>query len=927
MTDGVIGERCWDWGVPDVVLAYGWASWGGYGCYNWLMTDDNRVFKEKKTRNRISLTCSNCKKRKIKCDRVRPVCGICKSQNLTGCTYACSLSNEPAKENNGAVPQESPVASLPYEFVHILNSLNSKIMELESKLDSKPPAASPEEEKAGVEALLDLHDTMRVNIRQLFQSLKVNYSDQMSIYQCFSYSNRANSLGPFEWFTIFRADPFLSPMVDVLSQGKRDIVSKFKQRTLTLKTKSIYMNQSCGKLTGKKCCGLCKSFRNILPNKKVIWLLINRFFKFVYPFIPYLDQESFIASVERLINGHHINDLHHEEPVINLHMSQQTDLAIVGCLMIVLKFSYESLLSNTDDISITRSETEIYLLNFEQSDTLIKHANLCLNEFLLLKKPAFEVLQCALLLQEYQKVDGCNGFADGDSQIYTGLLIQMAISIGLNRDPSKSEALSNKQKLLRQKIWYGLIAADNYQCTQTGVPPMIYPTHYDTNFPDYDEVTSNNSDLQIEKVTLDLMKNRFSLETLMRNLSDLVTNLNTNPQLQKILLLSTQLETDLKNRFGSLNAILSSNHYNSHIKKIEKAYGFVIYSQTLLLMLSVYMYIYFHFEKSKQLDACVFVHNKILSFWMPLMGNVEELVKPSASFFGIGFDLFLVPVLENSLKKGLGFFLSTYSKCTIFIQNLEIERIKNFEMINTVKYFRDSVILKILSALYVPQLQILSKRHFQSWRMLNNQHYILIAIRQNTLDFTKQRSYYNFMEYLSIEKYQILIQTSDWTYYKCESLKPSWLITWLKRYDEYKYDPNDLELPYGSAELNTCASDPSQSSQLELDVSPEDDKWFNLIYNKFSLQNGNQMVTDNSTTSNSSIQNSLEIDFTNAFAYSGSNYEQSPDANTFTSEESTYDVNIDELFGGHLSNNNIGNLFNNLDIPGSKFAFDLNEID
>lgn len=52
---------------------------------------------EKKKRSRLTISCLTCKTKKIKCDRVKPICGSCKRHNKLECKYQSSLFQEVRK--------------------------------------------------------------------------------------------------------------------------------------------------------------------------------------------------------------------------------------------------------------------------------------------------------------------------------------------------------------------------------------------------------------------------------------------------------------------------------------------------------------------------------------------------------------------------------------------------------------------------------------------------------------------------------------------------------------------------------------------------------------------------------------------------------------------------------------------------------------
>lgn len=827
------------------------------------------VTKHNKKRNRIQLSCSNCRKKKIKCDRRRPTCTSCEVHGWTDCVYF----NDPKTEHKSedAVFDKEPIISkeTSQDVIKHQNEgswsgrdTKTKRPGINNQVDCLVPRDYHTHEVTRGDCPINYANqkdyevpsgydgfTPISRIRQLFKALKVSDMDKISIYRgadpIMYFASRTNNYGPFAWLTIIKKDPFSSPIRESVMIAQKDIITKLQKCTETFKERTVDLHS--GYETLKQDSGkLMEQLLRQLPNKKAIWLFIDRFFNCVYPYIPILDQASFIKNVERLINGDHINDLTCEHSVEKLNISQYYDLAIVGTVLIVIKFSYESLLSNTGifENASARSENDRYLINFQQDKFSMKYINLCLNEFLLSERVPLEVLQCSMLAREYQKINGCDGFADGDSHIYTGLLVRMAISLGLNRDPCHIQKLhSPREALLRRKIWFCLISADNFQYTQTGQPPLIYCSHYDTELPEFDEVVSNVEDLQLEKVSIDFVNTRFLFDLKMRELADLLANMKKVPTIEQVVLGLCNIENELQSRFGSYNDILAKSHFGAHYKKIEKLGQLLIYTYVLTFLQPVYMHIYYHYQHTGQFDACYFFHNKILSFWMFTLGNAETLVKESYKYFGEGFDLLLVGMIEISLHKGLIFFVTTFVKCKLLIENLANSAVVNKQLIDVIEYFKDKVIMKLISTIHIPLLQILSRRFFYSWRLLKGQSFILQNLKDDKLDFSLQKSLYNFLEHLTVSDFKMLIETSKYENYKVGEEQPEWLVEWLNDCNDYKYKrnfcktiPADDLSAYDGVSLDFLAE--------TIDDSVEDEKWWAKIYEELSGNRNGKLCGD-----------------------------------------------------------------------------------
>lgn len=846
------------------------------------MKENTGIEKIKKVykRNRIPLSCNNCRRKKTKCDRRKPTCKVCEAHNLTDCHYyqediklgTASIktfcSNKKSEKSNVGNNQ----------YLKQLKHLNDKIENLEKLVNKKetqkpitPPiidpliSISPQSSTDSTLIYYGNLDEHKLDLKQLFTSLQINYSDKIHIYERLDPKiNHHSILGnfcPFSWATIILKDPFTTPLWNQVVVEQNRIKSTFNKKRILIKSDLINISKGEPKVffdaetdnfkfkEEKK--SLLQKIIQILPSKKMIWLFIDRFFTLIYPFIPYIDEFDFIENIERIISGNHTTDLNNDEPVNYISSSKHTDLALLGTLLIVIMFAHESLLDNTGNFIITENttDTEKYLATFKYSQYLIPLAELCMNEFKLLKRCHLSVIQCAILLREYQRVDGCDCFADGDSHIYTGLLIQMATTIGLNRDPEfmESDAIQTRKSCLLRKIWYGLISADNHQYMQTGAPPLIHSNYYDTKLPLFDEKMSNIKNIKLERVTIEMMRCRYFVEVKMREIADLASNMLTSPTVGELLIKIFNLKVFLSENFGSLNDILSKNHENKLHRKVQKVLSFMIYIHALTLLQPVFLYIYYNYQKLRNFNGTLFFYNKILSFWMYIIANIRELVKSSETYFGFGFDIFVVPILEVAMHKGLIFFTSSYIKVLIVEKKLKQIPDDNKELLDVINVYKKSILQKLFSELYLPLLQHLSKKYFYCWRLYRAHSTLFKNLKNDSIDYTEQYPLFNFMEYFTADHFRTLIQTSTWDYYKFENDQiPLWITDWIKKYDNYIYYFPGTEILI-NRHINSNENVKSDNSSVDIntnELSHIDEKWLNKIYEKVFLTNKQTYLGD-----------------------------------------------------------------------------------
>lgn len=120
------------------------------------MADDNR------RRNRMPILCVICRRRKVKCDRVRPVCGGCsKNGVLHLCRYidppwAKGLAAEPGVSEDMAEDHESELMALRDKVLVLENTLRMREVLLAPPLLPPPPgAAGPDSEPLQLFATLN----------------------------------------------------------------------------------------------------------------------------------------------------------------------------------------------------------------------------------------------------------------------------------------------------------------------------------------------------------------------------------------------------------------------------------------------------------------------------------------------------------------------------------------------------------------------------------------------------------------------------------------------------------------------------------------------------------------------------------------------------------------------------------------------------
>lgn len=87
---------------------------------------------------------------------------------------------------------------------------------------------------------------------------------------------------------------------------------------------------------------LIEKIELVLPNKRITWKLIERFFTHLYPFFAIIDELYFKSLINRLLGPESSDD----EKISKLKVEKRLDFVYLGLLLIVLRLSYLSLFSN-----------------------------------------------------------------------------------------------------------------------------------------------------------------------------------------------------------------------------------------------------------------------------------------------------------------------------------------------------------------------------------------------------------------------------------------------------------------------------------------------------------------------------------------------------------------------------------------------------
>lgn len=802
-------------------------------------------------RNRLSLSCNYCKKRKVKCDRVRP-CSSCIKYNVADlCDFPANLwqvsedepetpapdiSERPMQlqfkvqpssnnrseraeiswaENGNGIPKTAADNSA--HMVNELSLLKAKIRLLEAQIPASHLAASHTSLEASPVAGTFFrgswpHDIHLPPLESFSGAPKAaanptyvginpydEYDDEDTINFYEGYTpihvkdnSRQMNFGPYSWLSILKKDQALLvlwkvmvrhqsgkktmlPLPDlrvkadeakedefrgkVLAQDGYDEMRPFQDGTESRQkhnkhARLLGLTQFEGNLDQET--HLIEKIRLVLPNQRVVWILINRFFKYVYPFFPFLDETHFTDSIKRILGP----EAYVDRKIAKLNVEKRHDFANLGILLIVLRMSYLSSFSNLPEVNADNMTTDDpkkaeikYLLNNPVDIDVIAVAQACLDQFDVLRKTNLNVLQFALFMRIYEILspeegDGADG---GNSQVFNSILIQMAYSIGIHREPDNFSDVCNDAKTnnLTRKIWSYLLRLDTNHVFQYGSPMCIDDDFSDVLEPFHEPGNENTKDLNMEKDVMRCFTGQTALIKTVRRLLKVTLNVKSRIPMADLTQLVSKIEVGIKEKFGVLSDYTRTAFFPNESSSL-KVYECKTFLTSKNFLNTTYFYFYLHYEKKRKNSLAFFYLKKLFCViygefapeYLELIHNNLKTFDPNSTTP----DFILNPTLELMIHK-----LSQFNFAILIRLNFTIYKLKsnhdyhnrnlltNFAYrLNFAKLCKLSKMVEKFVHFGTSCISRLSNRYYYAWRV-SKTHAFLVKLLVN------QKFYENFV--------------------------------------------------------------------------------------------------------------------------------------------------------------------------------------
>lgn len=523
---------------------------------NTYRTMDSRVHEEKKVkRQRVPTSCSLCRKRKIKCDKKKPHCSSCLTNNTTSiCKYEVQswLTDYPTP------PEE--------EYLREIGLYKARITALETEIELQ---------KLKLQERPKEIQSSTTNIPEKGASIGADSDDGILCltdkFDCLVVKDlRLRHFGTTSSMCLIANDTFAS---DIVSNYSENQTKKFLEVSNPLNGK---YNRSGNAHASDDDCTRASDIVTgelpVLPPVKIIYLLLNRFFCICYPLAPFVGKMKFMEEINYIFNDE-------QEAQIDLRYHLRSTISI---LLTMLRFAYLTLpMKDYHANRLTGSKLqqvrEIMVAKTNIPSSYIEYAKSLALSSPCLAKINIRGIQAVLLLRAYKIHCPEDDSLATDASILLGIAIQMSRFHGFHRDPTKysSSLLDSDDMNTWRKIWAQLLYLDALQAFNYGFPLLISDDEFDTRLPFHYEL--NNLGLQDGEISImRLFRLKAEVTKQTRSIVLIISKINRNVARSEIEKIIFELNDLVLNKLRTFDQLYNSEGFSFEGDVNERAQEFMI---------------------------------------------------------------------------------------------------------------------------------------------------------------------------------------------------------------------------------------------------------------------------------------------------------------------------------------------------------------
>lgn len=508
----------------------------------------------------------------------------------------------------------------------------------DQKQDSKASTENPTERKLSQnEANID---PTLIDESEVINSFKVNHKHAHYLH--------LETNGTFETNSFAKKDPFQTNLFLLLQNHDAKIRNeggengplrkriKLNDHFHNLLQNPRYQVETFFKYETANLTEIIKKINKLLPYKKIVWLLVEKFFtSFADPFIPILEEKVFLIDITKIIGEKELND---SKIKINVDVNNSKDLVDLIYLMLILRISTLSLVN-----TIKLDKFNNFLLKNAPTsadfDSLIQVLMIYLENFSIdsITRMKLKLLQ-SFVFNKTTEVSSVSDFYSAG----------LAVNLNLN---NISEIGSNEQLI---KVWYHLYFQHYHTSVVKGLPIFLNDEFFNLELSNF---TNGNLGINFHKSILEFYEKQIELS---RIIFDLWQRLYSSPN-QEITVGA------LEHSIGVFDNFVTSNFkdYDTYKKDITSNYSnkclnLINNANHKLTKLNLNCYIIIHYETLEHKDKNRYM--KVLKTAYDVsIESIEksfDVFKNYNSHFNAGYEFIVFPSLIALVEKAVKIFMA-----------------------------------------------------------------------------------------------------------------------------------------------------------------------------------------------------------------------------------------------------------------------------
>ncbi|SGZ39017.1 uncharacterized protein HGUI_01217 [Hanseniaspora guilliermondii] len=492
--------------------------------------------------------------------------------------------------------------------------------------------------------------------------------------------------------------------------------------------------------------------QDILPPGKIIGILCKNYFKSpIHGLYPIINEDWWMDTMHRLLGFSESQLNSDQQPKVNI--SRRFDISKLATLLVMMRLTY---LTYPDSLKDCTTDEERYVLSYPIGKEFIDLAQRSLNVFKMLRKGILPVLHCFLLLRVYRKyapeegdmVDAC------DSETFTGFLVKISTSIGLNTDVARSAWVKDEGMYVDQwrKCWYSVYFFDFMENCNMGNSSSIDIDSFDTKLPEFKLNPANGTypsfitDAPLEDTVVNNFQRNFETSLIARDLLNCITNKRLKFSVPNLQIILNNLNGSIEKNFGSSMADIIDLEVEILADSVFKLNNFIWFIELKVLLFLSYMHIFIHIDEQISSNYDLIIKNDELSekvqlyhYYLKKLLEIYVEIEPVLllcynsskidPIFGRGSKMIVLEVCQNLIIRLVPGIQIITARFLHFKFNFkDILNKKDDPETKIVNDIVNNLMEKLSHTGGICRL--LAKKHFQMWRNSQSSQFIFYLLNQ-----------------------------------------------------------------------------------------------------------------------------------------------------------------------------------------------------